>query len=79
MVSEEQLNKVGYLQMVDIFQDLTEAEIEEIDRATTLTSSRRGKILYMPEDQGLSLVKWRSSVRGCTTLLPRRSMIVFCW
>lgn len=50
MVSEEQLNKVGYLQMVDIFQDLTEAEIEEIDRATTLTSSRRGKILYMPED-----------------------------
>jgi CRP/FNR family cyclic AMP-dependent transcriptional regulator len=50
VVSEEQLNKIGYLQMVDIFQDLTEAEIEEIDRATTLTSSRRGKILYMPED-----------------------------
>jgi CRP-like cAMP-binding protein len=50
MVSEEQLNKVGYLQMVDIFQDLTEAEIAEIDRATTLTTTRRGKILYMPED-----------------------------
>lgn len=49
-VSEEQSNKIGYLQMVSIFQDLTEAEIEEIDRATTMTSSRRGKILYMPED-----------------------------
>jgi CRP-like cAMP-binding protein len=49
-VSVEQSDKIGYLRMVDIFQDLTEAEIEEIDRATTLTSCRRGKILYMPED-----------------------------
>lgn len=47
---EERSSKIGYLQMVDIFQDLSEAEIEEIDRATTLTSARRGKILYMPED-----------------------------
>jgi len=36
--------------MVDIFQDLSDAEIEEIDRATTMSSCRRGKILYMPED-----------------------------
>ena len=43
-------NKIGYLKMVDIFQDLTEAEIEEIDRATTMSSCRRGKIFYMPED-----------------------------
>jgi CRP-like cAMP-binding protein len=49
-VLEERSSKIGYLQMVDIFQDLSEAEIEEIDRATTLTSARRGKILYMPED-----------------------------
>lgn len=41
---------IGYLQMVDIFQDLDANEIEEIDQATTLTSCRRGKILYMPED-----------------------------
>lgn len=47
---EERSSKIGYLQMVDIFQDLTDAEIEEIDRATTLTACRRGKILYMPED-----------------------------
>jgi CRP-like cAMP-binding protein len=36
--------------MVDIFRDLTDAEIEEIDRATTMSSCRRGKIFYMPED-----------------------------
>ena len=49
-MSDENLDKTGYLRMVDIFQDLSEAEIEEIDRATTLTRSRKGKILYMPED-----------------------------
>lgn len=56
---EEGSSKIGYLQMVDIFQDLTEAEIEEIDRATTLSSCRRGKIFYMPEDtsQVLFLLK----------------------
>ncbi len=47
---ERQSDKIGYLQMVDIFQDLTEVEMEEIVRATTITTSRRGKILYMPED-----------------------------
>ena len=47
---EDRSSKIGYLQMVDIFQDLTEEEIEEIDRATTVSTARRGRILYMPED-----------------------------
>jgi CRP/FNR family transcriptional regulator, cyclic AMP receptor protein len=49
-VSDELSEKFGYLKMVDVFQDLTEQEIEEIDRATTMTTCRRGKIFYMPED-----------------------------
>jgi CRP-like cAMP-binding protein len=58
-VAEDRSNKIGYLQMVDIFQDLTEAEIEEIDRATTISTCRRGRIFYMPEDtsQVLFLLK----------------------
>ena len=47
---EDQSSKIGYLQMVDIFQDLTEEEIEEIDRAITMSTCRRGRIFYMPED-----------------------------
>ena len=47
---DEQSEKIGYLRMVDIFQDLSEDEIAEIDRTTTLTTCRRGKIFYMPED-----------------------------
>jgi CRP/FNR family cyclic AMP-dependent transcriptional regulator len=49
-VPNDRSSKIGYLKMVDIFQDLTEAEIEEIDRATTMSSCRRGKLFYMPED-----------------------------
>ena len=47
---EDRSSKIGYLQMVDIFQDLTEDEIEEIDRAITMSTCRRGRIFYMPED-----------------------------
>lgn len=49
-MSEDRSSKIGYLQMMDIFQDLTEEEIEEIDRATTMSTCRRGRIFYMPED-----------------------------
>lgn len=49
-MSNNELDKIGYLQMVDIFRDLSEDEIAEIDRATTMSSARKGKILYMPED-----------------------------
>ena len=49
-MAEDRSDKIGYLKMVDVFQDLTEEEIEEIDRATTMSSCRRGKIFYMPED-----------------------------
>jgi CRP-like cAMP-binding protein len=49
-VPEDPSSKIGYLQMVDVFQDLTEEEIEEIDRATTITACRKGRIFYMPED-----------------------------
>ena len=45
-------DKIGYLRMVDIFRDLSESEVQEIDRATTITTAHRGKILYMPEETG---------------------------
>ena len=47
---EEQPATFGYLRVVDIFQDLSLEEIADIDRSTTMTTCRRGKIFYMPED-----------------------------
>ncbi|HMQ50536.1 MAG TPA: Crp/Fnr family transcriptional regulator [Anaerolineae bacterium] len=43
--------KINYLKMVDIFQDLSKAEMEEMDRTTTMSTCQRGKIFYRPEDQ----------------------------
>ncbi|RME74253.1 MAG: Crp/Fnr family transcriptional regulator [Chloroflexi bacterium] len=39
-----------YLQMVDIFQGLSPQEMQEMDRTTTMSTCRRGKIFYRPED-----------------------------
>lgn len=44
--------KINYLRMVDIFQDLSEAEMQEMDRTTTMTTCSRGKVFYRPEDTG---------------------------
>lgn len=49
---DNRADPIGYLQMVQVFQDLDEAEIQEINRTLTLTTCRRGRILYMPEDTG---------------------------
>ncbi|GAB4431748.1 MAG: Crp/Fnr family transcriptional regulator [Anaerolineae bacterium] len=42
--------KLTYLQMVDIFQDLSPEEMAEMDRTTTMSTCKRGKIFYQPED-----------------------------
>lgn len=42
--------KIKYLRMIDVFQSLSKAEMEEMDRTTTMSTCRRGKIFYQPED-----------------------------
>ena len=44
--------KIKYLRMVDVFQGLSKAEMEEMDRTTTMSTCKRGKIFYRPEDAG---------------------------
>ena len=36
--------------MVDIFQGLSKADMEEMDRTTTMSTCRKGRIFYQPED-----------------------------
>lgn len=43
--------KLNYLQTVDIFQDLSTEDMQEMDRTTTMSTCRRGKIFYQPEDE----------------------------
>ena len=44
--------KLDYLSMIQIFRDLSQTELAEMDRQTTMASCKSGKIFYMPEDSG---------------------------
>jgi len=41
-----------FLSTADIFQDLTPADIEDIDRMLSIREVSKGHIIYMPEDTG---------------------------
>lgn len=51
--------KLGYLSDVDLFRDLSDRDMTELDRMTTITTVPRGRVFYQPEDVGevLFLVK----------------------
>ncbi|MCS6845901.1 MAG: Crp/Fnr family transcriptional regulator [Caldilineales bacterium] len=44
--------KLGYLSDLELFQDLSPKEIEELDRITTISSVKKGKVFYRPEETG---------------------------
>ena len=54
--AEEQMSaprdKIGYLSEIEIFQDLSPREIQEIDRITTISQVQKGKVFYRPEETG---------------------------
>lgn len=45
-------NKLGYLSDMELFRDLSPKEMEELDRVTTMSTVRRGKVFYRPEEAG---------------------------
>lgn len=65
-------SKIEYLSAVDLFQDLTPEEIEDIDRATTMRHCKAGRVFYVPGETGevLFILKkgavqiYRKSPRG---------------
>jgi CRP-like cAMP-binding protein len=44
--------KINYLSNIEIFQDLSQGELEEMDRQLTMSSCESGRIFYMPEETG---------------------------
>ena len=44
--------KMTHLTTMELFQDLAPEDQEELDRITTMTTVRKGKIFYRPEDTG---------------------------
>jgi len=45
-------NKLDYLSAIEVFQDLSRREMEEMDRSTTMSTCQRGKLFYIPGDTG---------------------------
>ena len=45
-------NKLQALSKIEIFQDLSEAEVKEMDRQTTMTTCEPGRVFYAPEETG---------------------------
>lgn len=50
-----QTNKLTYLSSIQIFRDLSPAELMEMDRQITMSSCAAGKIFFMPQDTGEAL------------------------
>lgn len=44
--------KIGYLSETDVFRDLNDAEMAELDRMTSMTVCRRGRVFYAPGETG---------------------------
>ncbi len=44
--------KIGYLRSNELFRDLNEKEMEELDRVTSMTTCERGRIFYTPDETG---------------------------
>ena len=43
-------DKLGCFSEVDLFQDLSEREMAELDRMTTITNIGHGRVFFQPED-----------------------------
>lgn len=43
-------DKIGYLSDIEIFQDLSPREMQDLDRITTMSNVQKGKVFYRPED-----------------------------
>lgn len=44
--------KLGFLSDIELFQDLSPKEIEELERLITISAVKRGKVFYRPEESG---------------------------
>jgi CRP/FNR family transcriptional regulator, cyclic AMP receptor protein len=44
--------KIGYLSMMELFRDLSPAEMQEIDRATRMQTCTTGRVFYTPGETG---------------------------
>jgi CRP/FNR family transcriptional regulator, cyclic AMP receptor protein len=49
-LASERTNKLAYLSMVEIFQDLSDAEMKHLEQVTAMVTTPKGRIFYNPAE-----------------------------
>lgn len=78
-------SKIGYLSAMDLLRDLSPAEMDEVERATTMQTCRTGRVFYTPGETGevLFILKkgsvqlYRMSAEGRKLVITRLEPICF--
>ncbi|MBN2556146.1 MAG: Crp/Fnr family transcriptional regulator [Anaerolineales bacterium] len=68
--------KLHYLSTIDIFQDLSRKEVEQIDQAVTMSTCRPGRIFYSPEEAGEVLFLLKQGTVHLYRLSPEGKKLV---
>ena len=72
--------KLGYLSDVDLFRDLSERDMAELDRMTTITNVARGRVFYQPGQVQLYRIPRRARNWSSRRWDPERSSARWrCW
>ncbi len=50
MLEHTSANKIDYLSTIQIFRDLSQTDLQQMDRQTVMSTCQPGKIFYAPED-----------------------------
>lgn len=69
-------NKIAYLQEIDIFRDLTQRELEDMNQSLTLTTTPAGRIFYSPEEHGEVLFILKRGRVQCYRISPDGKKLV---
>ncbi|MGD8555501.1 MAG: Crp/Fnr family transcriptional regulator [Anaerolineales bacterium] len=70
------MNKLKALSQIEIFRDLTPQEMEEIDRAITMSTCEPGRVFYAPEETGEVLFLLKSGRVQLYRLSPSGKKLV---
>lgn len=69
-------DKINYLSTIQIFRDLSQGELQEMDQQTTMATCHSGRIFYMPEETGEVLFLLKSGRVQLYRMSPSGKKIV---
>ena len=74
---EEAARKLNLLSMVDIFRDLSQEEMEEVNRMVNMVTIKKGQVLYRPEEEAevLFLLK-KGKIQAYTLTAEGKRLII---